>query len=451
MVRLSYRDDIAPLLTLGLPLVGSAVASFLIHMTDTIMLGWYDVSALAASVLANSLWFLIFIMGAGFGFAVMPIVAAASASGDDTRARRTTRMAFWLSLIFFAVSFPLNWWSGAVFGLMGQEPALAEAGQGYLRITAWAMAPALLMAVLRSYLSALKLTTILLVVTLVGVVLNAIINYALIFGNWGFPEMGLTGAALATVIGNLVALLVLAIYAQIKRPDYNLYQRLWKPDWEAFHQVRRIGLPIGLTQLAESALFSASTIMVGWIGEIELAAHGIALQLTALTFMFHVGMSQSATIRAGEAFGRKSEVELRRVGFAAIYVGVAFGVVVISMFLIWPGFFVGLFIDPAEPQRATLLEVGIVLLMLSTLFQFVDSGQIIANALLRGVQDTRIPMWIATFSYWIVGVPAGYVLAFVVGLQEKGIWLGLTVGLATATGLLMWRFWSRSVRISSAA
>jgi MATE family multidrug resistance protein len=245
MVRLSYRDDIAPLLTLGLPLVGSAVASFLIHMTDTIMLGWYDV-ALAASVLANSLWFLIFIMGAGFGFAVMPIVAAASASGDDTRARRTTRMAFWLSLIFFAVSFPLNWWSGAVFGLMGQEPDLAEAGQGYLRITAWAMAPALLMAVLRSYLSALKLTTILLVVTLVGVVLNAIINYALIFGNWGFPELGLTGAALATVIGNLVALLVLAIYAQVKRPDYNLYQRLWKPDWEAFHQVRRIGLPIGL-------------------------------------------------------------------------------------------------------------------------------------------------------------------------------------------------------------
>ena len=187
--------------------------------------------------------------------------------------------------------------------------------------------------------------------------------------------------------------------------------------------------------------------MMGWIGELELAAHGIALQLAALAFMFHVGMSQASTIRAGGDYGRKDQAGLRRTAWASVIVGLSFGVIVVSTFLSFPETLVGLFVDPSEPQRVALISIAAKLLIFAALFQFVDAGQIIALSLLRGVQDTAVPMWLATISYWLIGLPAGYVLAFVLGLNEVGLWLGLCIGLGMAALTLMWRFWARSVRI----
>ena len=445
--RPTLRQDILPLIRLGMPLVGSSIAAFAIHMTDTIMLGWYDVTALAAVTLGSSWWFILYIFGAGFGFAVMPLVAAAAAEGDDTRARRVTRMAFWLSLAFAAVVLPLLWWSGAIFLWMGQHEIIALEAQKYLRIAGFGIAPGLLVVVLRSYLSAQHMTAILLWVTLGGVVFNAGVNYILIFGNFGAPELGIRGAAMASVLIQTITLLVLAVYSNLKLPEIKLFQRIWKPDGEALLQIFRMGVPIGLTSLAESGLFSASAVMMGWIGELELAAHGIALQLAALAFMFHVGMSQASTIRAGGDYGRKDQAGLRRTAWASVIVGLSFGVIVVSTFLSFPETLVGLFVDPSEPQRVALISIAAKLLIFAALFQFVDAGQIIALSLLRGVQDTAVPMWLATISYWLIGLPAGYVLAFVLGLNEVGLWLGLCIGLGMAALTLMWRFWARSVRI----
>lgn len=445
--RPTLRQDILPLIRLGMPLVGSSIAAFAIHMTDTIMLGWYDVTALAAVTLGSSWWFILYIFGAGFGFAVMPLVAAAAAEGDDTRARRVTRMAFWLSLAFAAVVLPLLWWSGTIFLWMGQHEVIALEAQKYLRIAGFGIAPGLLVVVLRSYLSAQHMTAILLWVTLGGVVFNAGVNYILIFGNFGAPELGIRGAAMASVLIQTITMIVLAIYSNLKLPEIKLFQRIWKPDGEALSQIFRMGVPIGLTSLAESGLFSASAVMMGWIGELELAAHGIALQLAALAFMFHVGMSQASTIRAGGDYGRKDQAGLRRTAWASVIVGLSFGVIVVSTFLALPETLVGLFVDPSEPQRVALITIAAKLLMFAALFQFVDAGQIIALSLLRGVQDTAVPMWLATISYWMIGLPAGYVLAFVLGLNEVGLWLGLCIGLGMAALTLMWRFWARSVRI----
>jgi MATE family multidrug resistance protein len=445
--RPTLRHDILPLIRLGMPLVGSSIAAFAIHMTDTIMLGWYDVTALAAVTLGSSWWFILYIFGAGFGFAVMPLVAAAAAKGDDTRARRVTRMAFWLSLAFFAAVLPLLWWSGTIFLWMGQQVVIAGEAQKYLRIAGFGIAPGLLVVVLRSYLSAQHMTAILLWVTLGGVVFNAGVNYILIFGNFGAPELGIRGAAMASVLIQTLTMLILAVYSNLKLPEIKLFQRIWKADGEALSQVFRMGVPIGLTSLAESGLFSASAVMMGWIGELELAAHGIALQLAALAFMFHVGMSQASTIRAGGDYGRNDAVGLRRTAWASLIVGLSFSVIVVSTFTTIPEVLVGLFVDPLEPQRVALITIAAKLLMFAALFQFVDAGQIIALSLLRGVQDTAVPMWLATISYWIIGLPAGYVLAFVVGLNEVGLWLGLCIGLGMAALTLMWRFWARSVKI----
>lgn len=446
--EMTYSHHLRRLLRLGLPLVGSSVAGFAIHMTDTIMLGWYDVISLAAATIATSVWFVLFILGAGFATAVMPMVAAAAVENDEVRARRVTRMALWLSLAYVALAIAPLWWSERLMLAIGQTPDVAAEAQLYLRIAGFGMIPALLATVLRSFLSGLELTAILLWVTVSGIFLNAGVNYALIFGNFGFAEMGIQGAAIASVAIQIVTLLVLALYAEFKLPHYRLYQRIWRPDWHAMGEVFRLGLPIGLTALAESGLFSASAIMMGWIGEIELAAHGIALQVTALMFMFHVGMSQAATIRAGGFYGRRDEAGLRKSAAAALVIAFSFGILVVVVFLSMPATLVGLFVDPAEPAREALIGIGVTLLMLSALFQFVDSAQIVALSLLRGVQDTTVPMWLASVSYWLIGLPASYVMAFVFDWQQVGIWLGLTVGLGAAAISLMWRFWARSVRLS---
>ena len=445
---MSYRTHTQRLLKLGLPLVGANVAGFSIHMTDTIMLGWYSVTSLAAATVATGLWFVIFIVGAGFGRAVTPLVAEAAEQGDDTSARRVTRMALWLSAIYSALLIVPFLYGEAVLLAMGQDPAVAQEGGLYLRIAVLGMFPAMGAQVMRSYLGALEMTAVQLWITLVALVANAIVNYALIFGNLGAPELGIEGAAIASVVIQALQMAALMAYVQRKTPEAELFRRIWKSDNEAMAKVFRLGLPIGLTSFAEGGLFTASSVMMGWIGEVELAAHGIALQLTAFMFMFHIGMTEAATIRASRQYGARNEAELRRGAITAYGVSLSFGLLVVILYLAMPGVLVGLFIDPEDPARDAVLALGIVLLMISALFQFVDAGQIVALSVLRGVQDTRVPMWLACLSYWVIGVPASYVMTFPMGLGPVGLWLGLTVGLAVAAILLSHRFWGRSVHIT---
>lgn len=435
------------LFLLGLPLVGSAVAGFLIHMTDTLLLGWYDVVSLAAATIATSFFFNIFILGAGFGNAVLPLVAEALAAGDTIRIRRATRMALWLSAGFAVLTIPLFWWSEAIMLAIGQRPEVAAAAQQFLRIAMWGMFPALAVNALRCYLSAQLLTGVQLWVTLAAVAVNGVLNYGLIFGAYGLPELGIRGAAIGSVAVQVLTLAVLAAYAAVKLPEVRLFQRIWKADPGAIRDVFRLGWPIGITSISEGGLFTASAIMMGWIGTVELAAHGVALQLAALAFMFHVGMAQAATVRAGGAYGRRDAAELARVGKAAIAVALSFGVVVVITFLAFNDQLVALFIAEDDPHRAQVIAIGASLVLLAALFQFADSSQIVALSLLRGVQDTRVPMWLAAFAYWIVGIPVAYLLAFPAGMAQTGLWLGLTTGLATAALLLMLRFWRRAVRI----
>jgi multidrug resistance protein, MATE family len=442
---LTYRDQARTLMALGLPLVGTSIAGFLIHMTDTVMLGWYSVTALAAATIATSFWFITFIVGAGFGRAVVPLVAEAVARRDETTARRVTRMALWLSVGYAAFAVAVLWWIEALFLAMGQTEAVAAEAQLYMRIAVLGMFPALIGNVIRSYLAAQGLTAVQLWVTLAALVLNAVINYALIFGNLGAPELGIRGAAIASVLVQVVQTLVLCLYAQWKLPEVRLFQRIWKSDRGALRTVFRLGAPIGLTSFAEASMFGAGAVMMGWIGELELAAHGVALQLSGLTFMFHVGMSEAATVRAGHAFGNRDRAGLVMVGQTAYAVGLGFALLIVLLFVTIPGPLVSLFVDPSEPLRAELIAVGITLLLVSALFQFVDAGQIIALSLLRGVQDTAVPMWMAIGSYWAIGMPVAYLLGFVVGLDGVGIWLGLTSGLAAAALSLGWRFWRRSL------
>ena len=210
-------------------------------------------------------------------------------------------MGLWMSLLYSVLVLPVFWYSGSLFRLLGQEPQVADLAQYFMHIAGFGMAPALLVTVLKSFLSALEQTRIVLWATLIGMPVNAALNWALIFGHWGAPELGVAGSALATLCTQMASLLVIALYAA-RHPElrhYQLFVRFWRPDWAALALVFRLGTPIGLTSLCEGGLFQASALMMGWIGTVELTAHGIALELASITFMVHLGLSQAATVRAG--------------------------------------------------------------------------------------------------------------------------------------------------------
>ncbi|MGR3713112.1 MAG: MATE family efflux transporter [Shimia sp.] len=439
---MSTSGHVRALLRIGLPLIGGHVAQFGIGLTDTIMLGWYSVEALAAVVLGSTFFFVLFILGSGFAIAVMPLVAEADAQNDQVLLRRVTRMGLWLSVLFSVLLIPLFVLSGPILLGLQQEAQVAELAQVYLRVAGLGLTPALLVMVLKSYLAALEHTRVVFWVTVAAVPVNGLVNYALIFGNWGAPEMGVQGAAIASVTVQFVSLIGVVIYAVRTLPEHALFQRIWRPDWEVFASVFRLGLPIGLTNLAEVGLFAASSLMMGWLGTIQLAAHGIALQLASLAFMLHLGLSNAATVRAGNAMGRKDADHMARGAIVAIVMSIGFACVATVIFLSVPELLLGSFIDPAEPQRDAILAAGVSLLYMAALFQFMDGAQVMALGLLRGVQDTRGPLIIAAFSYWGIGVPSGYALGFVFEMGGVGVWLGLVLGLTAAAVLLMYRFWA---------
>jgi MATE family multidrug resistance protein len=443
VTRLSYSGHARAVLALGLPLMGSHIAQLSITLTDAMMMGWYDVEALGAQVLASEIFFVLFIFGAGFAWAVMPMVAAAQAAGEETQVRRVTRMGGWASIGFGIAILPVMLWSETILLALGQQEVIAALAGAYLRIAGWGLVPALLVMVLKSYLAAQERTQVVLWVTVAAVGLNMVLNYALIFGNLGMPELGIRGAAIASVLVNLASFGVLAIYAARHLPHHALFVRVWRPDWEALGRVFRLGWPIGVTSLLESSLFLASTVMMGWIGTLELAAHGIAMMAASVTFMLHLDLSNAATVRAGQAFGRRDPQGLRDGGKVVVVMSALIALATVALFLTIPEPIISAFMKPDEPDRIAVLAVGVSLLAAAALFQLVDAAQVLALGLLRGVQDTRVPMLIAAFSYWAVGIPMSYLLGFTFGLGGVGIWLGLAVGLAFAGVFLMLRFWGR--------
>ncbi|WP_417248073.1 MATE family efflux transporter [Celeribacter sp.] len=444
---MTYSEHVRAVTALALPLAASQLASFAVHMTDVIMMGWYGLDELAALVLGSGFWFITFIFLAGFAFAVMPLVAKAAGEGDTTMVRRSTRMAIWLSIIAAVVVYPLFGFSGRVLVALGQKEELAALARPYLAVTGIEMLPALVVAVFRSYFSALERTRVVLVGTILAVALNFFLNYVFIFGNFGAPELGIVGAGIASLLVNIALVAGFAVYAAWATPENDLFRNVLKPDWDMFKRVFKMGVPIGLTALAEVGLFNAAALMMGWISTVALAAHGVALQLSAIAFMLQIGLSQAGTIRVGNAYGRHDEDELRRSAVVVTVMSLVVAAMTFAVFLLYSKPLIGLFIAPDEPARDMVLATGAGFMLFAALFQFSDGGQVTALSLLRGVQDTTVPMWYAGVSYWLIGLPAAYVAGFVMDFGGKGIWFGLLVGLSSAWVMMGLRFWLNKSRI----
>jgi MATE family multidrug resistance protein len=441
----SFGGHVKATLVLGMPLVGTQLAQMGIGVTDTIMIGWLGAQQLAASVLGTQLFFMVYIFGAGLAFAVIPISANALGSGDERAVRRCVRMGLWAVMIFSVFGLAVMMQSNAIYIFLGQELENIYLAEDYLRIAMWGIFPSLLGTALRSFLTALELARIVLIATIGGVLLNIFLNYILIFGHFGAPRLELVGAAWASLGTQTLILIILIAYIYIKKQtrEYNIFTRIWIADWPAMAELFRLGIPMSIAILAEVGLFHAASIMMGWIGTIPLAAHGVALQIAAVAFMIPLGFGNAATVRIGNAFGRNNIPAVGRAGYSALFVVLLITIFVASLLLFFPYYLASLFLDLNNPDAAEVLAYAVPLILVAAAFQFADSLQGVLIGALRGLKDIKVPMKLGIFSYWLVGVPSAYILAFPLKLGGVGLWIGLAFGLTVASILLLWRFYHR--------
>ncbi len=440
--RGAWLSELRATFALAWPLVVAQLAQNLFYTTDVIMMGWLGPQFLAAGALASAFMMPVLLLGIGIVGAVAPLVAQARGARDIKAVRRVVRQGFWVSLVLSVALIPVLYQIKPIFGLLGQDPETALLAETYIQIAAWAVVPQLLIIVLRSLLSAFDATRAILLVTVVGVVISAASNYLLIFGNFGFPRLELRGAAISTVAINwlMFGLLLLYVLRHQRFRRFHILLRLLKPDWPRFREIFVVGVPIGMTILAEVSMFSAAALLMGRLGTDEVAAHAVALQCASTAFMVPLGIGMATTVRVGIAYGRNDPRGVGRAGWIGLVVGTGFMVLTALLFLTNGEFFVQLFLDPAQAGNANALRLAGTFLIIAGVFQVVDGAQVVAAHALRGLSDTAVPMLIALAGYWAVGMPIAWIGAFVLDWEGVGIWIGLASGLAAVSVVLVARF-----------
>lgn len=439
---LSWGEELRATFALAWPLVVAQLAQNALTATDVIMLGWLGPVHLAAGTLATTFILPFLVCGTGIVGAVAPLVAQARGARDIKAVRRVVRQGLWAAILLSILFIPVLLQIRPIYALLGQNPDTTLMAEQYIQIGVWTLFPALGIIALRSLLSAFDATRVILLITVGGVIFNALANYVLIFGHLGFPRLELRGAAIATVLANIAMFAAMLTYVLRHRrfKRFHVLIRFWKPDWPRFREIFRIGLPIGLTVLAEVGLFTAAALLMGLLGTDEVAAHAIALQCASMAFMVPLGLGIAATVRVGMAYGRGDPEGIRKAGWTAFALGTSFMVVSCTLFLTLGGAIVSLFLDPTVPENANALALAATFLVVAGVFQLVDGAQVVAAHALRGLSDTKIPMVFAILGYWALGLPIAWFLGFVVGWRGVGVWIGLAAGLASVAVVLVARF-----------
>ncbi len=444
----SWGEEIRATFRLSWPLALANLLQMLTYAIDVIFIARLGDEELAASSLAVS-WFglLVWALSAMTG-AVAPVISAElGANPRGVRpVRRATRMALWLAIIAGSIGMALSYFMlKPLMQVTGQQSAIIDLSNGYMAVLVFSMVPMITASVLRNYVSTLGKPYLATAITGAGIFVNAAANYALIFGNFGMPRLELVGAAIATIITTIVVLLA---YVAVIRWDkllhrYRIFSNWWRADWQVFGTLVRIGTPISLTVVAEAGIFGAAAFMMGRFGAAELAGHTVALQLAALAFQVPFGIGQAATIRVGYFYGARDRQGIAQAGFAGLLMGTGFMAATALAMIFAPKALLSIYVDVNAPRNAALVGFALQYLVWAAIFQLADGIQAVSLGALRGLQDTRVPMWIATFSYWVPGMGLAIGLGFFTPLAGIGVWIGLAAGLFCAAGLLTWRWMLR--------
>lgn len=444
------RHELAATLRLAVPLAATNLLQMLVYAIDVVFVARLGSEELAAASLATTLFGLVMWCLLGMTGACAPLIAAeiGRRSHAVREVRRSARMALWLAFGSGLCAMALFTRSEQLLLLVGQDPVVSAKAGRFMEILLWAVIPNVMAGVLRNVVSVLGRPVFATAITALAILVNALGNYAFVFGHFGAPALGLDGSAISSVI---TATIMLAAYAATIRADrrlhrYRLAGRLWRPEWSRLADLVRIGLPIALIILAEGGLFSSAAFLMGLIGAAQLAGHTIALQVAALAFQVPFGIGQAAAIRVGYHFGAGDWPAIGRAGRAAFGLGVAYMVLPAALMIFAPRAVLGFYVDLSDPANAAMIAHAVAYLIVAAAFQLFDGAQAVLSGALRGLQDTRVPLLIALAGYWLFGFTTSAALGFLTPLSGLGVWLGLAVGLIVVAALLGWR-WSRRERL----
>lgn len=439
----TWGTEIRATLALAAPIALTQLGQVAMMTTDLALLGRLGDGVVAAAALGHLVMFAAFMVGLGIVSAVAPLAAQAFGARQARMVRRSLRVGIWASVLIGSPLTLALFDGERILVALGQSAESAAAAALYLEGLAWGLVPAWLFLAFRNFMSAVGRPEPALYITIAAVPINALAAWALIYGQFGLPHLGILGAGVATAIVNWGMTLAAGCVAATCRPfrKYHVLGRFWVPDWRLFWTLIRLGLPISGAFLIEYGLFASAGLIMGRIGTTALAAHQIALQTASILFMVPFGIAMAATVRVGQAAGRRDAEGTRRAGIVALVLGAAFMAVmtltVVAARDLIPVVFLG---ESGDAGAQATAELAALLLLVGATFFIADGVQTIGAGALRGLNDTRVPLYFAAVSFWIVGLGGAYAMAFVVIRHAAGVWVGLSIGLALYAALLVWRF-----------
>lgn len=444
---MSIKDHFKITFTLAFPVVLSQLGQVLVGVADSMMVGRMGAVPLAAASLGNSIFFVILMFGMGISMGITPLVSVAEGKGKFKRIGHLFQHGLWINIITAVLLTFVVIGLSQGLNFLNQPEEVVTLTIPYLYIITASLFPFMIFQSFKQLAEGISQTKQAMYVTIFCNVVNVFLNWLLIYGNLGAPEMGLNGAGIATLISRVLMPIMMGLYVmRSKRYSvFNLQLGLGKLRFLLLNRILKIGVPTGFQYIFEVSAFSAAAIMMGWIGVNALAAHQIAINLASVSYMMVSGLSTAGMIRVSNQIGRNNFKTMREAGMVVFGMALVFMAITGLIFIVMRSYLPTLYIDNDE-----VIAMSASLLIIAGMFQLSDGIQVAGLGVLRGMEDVKFPTLITLVAYWVIGLPLGYFLAFELGLAEKGIWYGLLIGLSITAVVLFYRFNKLSNRMIAA-
>jgi len=440
------RAEASKTIKLAIPIIIGELAQMALHIIDTAMVGAISYQQLAAAALVINVMNIPFVIGIGMTISVSQMVSMAHGRRDGKLVSHYLFNGFILCAVTAILISLLLVFGKNILLHLDQNPEVVRFALPFMQLMGLSIIPMLLFMTLKQFTDGLEFTRTAMLISLLGMPVNILMNWLLIYGNWGFPRLELIGAGWATLITRSIMFVVLALII-LKHATFKKYIAVSRSQWrlrkKTIGELLHIGVPSSLQIGMEASAFAVSGIIIGSISAVALASHQIALSCASFTFMVSMGLAQAGSIRVSNAYGRNDWPKISTIGRSTLMVALLYGSICAICFGLFRNQLPKIFNDNAE-----VLKMAGMLIIFAAVFQISDSTQAIGAGLLRGIKDVKYPTIMIAIAYWIVGLPAGYILAFVFKMGAAGIWLGLIIGLTLASLFLLSRFLKMSKRNS---
>lgn len=441
---MTLKEHYSKNISLAYPVMLSQIGHILVTVADSMMVGRLGAQPLASVSFANSVITVIMLFGLGVSYGMTPLVAVADGANDKKRSSGILKHGVILNTVVGLLLVGFCFLSGQFFHLLGQDESVVRDAIPYFQVVAVSLLPLMIFQTFRQFSEGLSMTKQAMIISISGNIINVGLNYVLIYGHFGFEAYGVIGAGWATLWSRVLMAIVMTVFV-LTYSRFKSYRSVYasiKIEWAEFRKILKIGVPSGLQYVFEVGAFSMAAIMVGWLGAEPLAAHQIALNLSAISYMTATGLSAAGSIRIGNQLGRKDYITLRQAGMTNFVMSTVLMVFFGAIFIIGRDVLPLLYVD-----NANVIGLASSLLVVAAFFQISDGVQASGLGVLRGLSDVKVPTIVTIVAYWIVAIPAGYIMGTVYEMGAVGVWLGLLVGLTVAAIAHLWRFHQLSNRL----